>query len=449
MDICNKREKFTCDWIFNILVVLCDGKVVCGCADPYGERPLGDLKDNNIYEIWNSERIKKIRNELNEGYSNFCGNCGLKRFLKDGEEIVQQPIHLEILPRIFFEPTILCNISCFNSVCNRDSGILDTRDRKQFPFNDFKSLIDDIGKNLIRLDFFNYGDPFVHPQSVEMIEYIKKEYSNIFLYTSTNGLMLDNKKIKRIVDSGLDEITFSVDGSDQKTYERYRQGGDLKKLLTIISKFVEERNRLGREVPFINWRYILFKWNDTKRKMNDARRLAEKIGVDRLSWEITDHPKDAISEKYQMGTKKWKNIYNEIWDSSQIGNAIKNKRHIATIKVTSKNMITKVKRPLEVDVQIKNIGGALWWKKTFSGKRIVRLGAQLFDANKNLIDLNYARAFIKRSMEKNCNDIINITLPPVTNPGRYWVKFDLVSEGIDWFESGGSPVVWRKFVVNP
>lgn len=56
MSGCNKKTRFTCDWIFNRLVVLSDGKVVCGCADPYGERPIGNLKENKIYEIWNSKK---------------------------------------------------------------------------------------------------------------------------------------------------------------------------------------------------------------------------------------------------------------------------------------------------------------------------------------------------------------------------------------------------------
>ena len=78
---CTKDKQFTCDWIYNILVVLSDGKVVCGCADPYGERPLGHLKNNTLLEIWNSERYKKLREILEkaERYKlNFCSKCTAK-----------------------------------------------------------------------------------------------------------------------------------------------------------------------------------------------------------------------------------------------------------------------------------------------------------------------------------------------------------------------------------
>jgi MoaA/NifB/PqqE/SkfB family radical SAM enzyme len=446
---CDRSRRFTCDWIFNILVVLSDGKVVCGCADPYGERPLGHLKDNSLYEIWHSDKVKQIRKDLNEGHCCFCDACGLKRYLKEGEPVPRQPVDMEILPRIFLEPTVLCNLSCYRAVCSRESGILKTRTRHQFPFDEFQELIREVGKNLIRLDFFNYGDPFVHPRAVDMVEYIKGEYPHIYLYTSTNGLMLDQDKIERLVASGLDEITFSVDGPDQETYVQYRRQGDFSKVLDIMARFVMARNKLGREVPFINWRYILFKWNDTRNKMDKARKLARRIGVDRLTWEITDHPPGGMSPRYQVGTHDWQRIYHEIWDSSQIGNAIRSKRFRADIKVLTKEMAARPNEPLKVKVRVKNTGGARWWKVTHSGRRIIRLGGQLYDRDQNLRELNYARAFLNKSLAGGQKDIIEIELPGLPTPGDYRLKFDMVSEGIDWFESGGSPPTWKPFKVEP
>ena len=67
-----------------------------------------------------------------------------------------------------------------------------------------------------------------------MIEYVKKNYPHVYLYISTNGLPLDESKISRLAESGIDEITFSVDGADQQTYGRYRQGGNFAKLLKNI-----------------------------------------------------------------------------------------------------------------------------------------------------------------------------------------------------------------------
>ena len=40
--------RFTCTWPWSTLVMLCDGRIVCGCADPYGRRVLGDAKTASI-----------------------------------------------------------------------------------------------------------------------------------------------------------------------------------------------------------------------------------------------------------------------------------------------------------------------------------------------------------------------------------------------------------------
>jgi hypothetical protein len=39
-------------------------------------------------------------------------------------------------------------------------------------------------------------------------------------------------------------------------------------------------------------------------------------------------------------------------------------------------------------------------------------------------------------------------IPAVAKPGRYRLKFDLVSEGVDWFERCGSPTTAKKLWVR-
>lgn len=441
-------ERFTCDWIFNILVVLCDGKVVCGCADPKGERPLGHLRADSLEAIWRSEKVRSIRRELNSGFSDFCGPCGLKRALAENEPAPQRPLDLDVLPRIFFEPTVVCNLDCFQAVCGSSAGLTASRERKFFPLDEFQSMLQGVGSRMIRLDFFNYGEPFAHPRALDMIEHVKNRFPNIYLYTSTNGLLFNEEKIARLARSGIDEITFSVDGADQRTYERYRRGGDLARVLRSLAALVEEKRRLGREVPFINWRYILFRWNDSFWQMARAKRLARQLGVDRLTWEITDHPPAAASAKFRVGRPAWKRIYHEIWDSSQIGSALRGRRHIAGIRPGGKNVAARRGEKTELDVAVKNRGGAPWITQTFSGRRWVRLGAQLHDKAGRLLDLNFARASLPRPLARGEGARMTIELPGLEQAGEYRLKLDMVSEGSDWFENGGSPVVWLPFTVS-
>ena len=57
-------------------------------------------------------------------------------------------------------------------------------------FDLFTRVIDEAGPSLGRVDFFNYGEAFLHKRAVEMCEYIKAKFPHIYLYTSTNGLAL-------------------------------------------------------------------------------------------------------------------------------------------------------------------------------------------------------------------------------------------------------------------
>ena len=50
--------------------------------------------------------------------------------------------------------------------------------------------------------------------------------------------------------------------------------------------------------------------------------MAAEIGVDRLSWEITDHPENMFSRRFMPGTPEHARIEHEIWDQNGLGNAI-------------------------------------------------------------------------------------------------------------------------------
>jgi hypothetical protein len=81
------------------------------------------------------------------------------------------------------------------------------------------------------------------------------------------------------------------------------------------------------------------------------------------------------------------------------------------------------------------------------GRRLVRLGAQLCDPVGTLIERDYERAWLPHTLAPGAATDITIPITPPATPGRYILKFDLVSEGIDWFEACGSvPALKRMFV---
>ena len=445
--------RFTCSWPWSIAVLLCDGRIVCGCADPYARRVLGDVRQASLSAVWQGETAAGLRRDLNGGGSKFCGDCPLKLPLARGEGPPQRPPDAGPLPsRLYVECTAACNISCQQACCAPETGITRTRQAGMLDVDLFTRVIDEAGPTLARVDFFNYGEAFLHKRAIEMCEYIKARFPHVYLYTSTNGLALTEERARRLVHSGIDEVTFSIDGASHETYVQYRQRGDFQKAIANLTAMADEKRRSGRDVPFLNWRYILFRWNDSDEEMAAARRLADAIGVDRLCWEITDHPEDAFSRRFVPGTPDHERIRHEIWDDSQLGNAIPGAMPRASIEVKTLvpglPLLGRAGRTLRVRTRVRNLSTRPFPATATYGRRLVRLGAQLCAADGTLIDRDYARAWLPRTVEGGEPADVTIELPAPQAPGRYAVRFDLVSEGIDWFETCGSEPTVRDLCVT-
>ncbi len=434
--------------------MLCDGRIVCGCADPYGRRVLGDAKVARISEIWTDTTISALRADLNAGGSKFCGDCPLKLPLR-GDEPPVRPLDVGRLPsRLYIECTAACNISCTEACCAPETGITRTRNAGMLDFDLFRNVVDETGPGLVRIDFFNYGEAFLHKRAIEMCEYIKKRFPHIYLYTSTNGLMFTEDSARRLVHSGIDEVTFSIDGASQESYVQYRQRGKFDLAIRNLRVMAGEKRRARRDVPHLNWRYILFKWNDSDEEMERARRLAAEIGADRLSWEITDHPESSFSRRFVPGSPDYEAIRNEIWDNTGLGNAIPGATPKAKIDVRQflprfvRPLKARASKKLRIRTQIENVCQRPFPAKASYGRRLVRLGAQLCDEHGVLLDRDYARAWLPETVKPGDRVNVPIEIVAPKTPGNYLLKFDLVSEGIDWFENNGSPTTFKPLVVR-
>ena len=110
------------------MILLCDGRLVCGCADPYGRRVLGDTRTSTVSAIWTGPVASSLRSDLNHGGSKFCGDCPLKLPLKKDELAPERPLSVPPLPtRLYIECTAACNISCNQACCAPETGITRTR----------------------------------------------------------------------------------------------------------------------------------------------------------------------------------------------------------------------------------------------------------------------------------------------------------------------------------
>src|SRR5918993_1047247 len=214
-----------------------------------------------------------------------------------------------------------------------------------------------------------------------MVEYIKSRYPHVYLYTSTNGLAMTEDGARRLARSGIDEVTFSIDGATAESYAKYRQRGDFAKAIRNLTALVDEKRKNGLDVPFVNWRYILFTHNDRDDEMALARRMASDIGVDRLTWEITDHPENMFSRRFVPGTPEYARIEHEIWDQNNLGNAIPGATPRAQIDIGTTSWLDRIGgaplkaqagEPLAITTRVTNLSGLPFPATPSYGRPLVR-----------------------------------------------------------------------------
>jgi Radical SAM superfamily/Iron-sulfur cluster-binding domain len=441
-------QRFYCTWPWETVVLMSDGTIVCGCADPFKKRPAGNAAVQSIAEIWNGRVFQELRRGFHTNNPHLCTHCNLIGVVPKSGPKPPADISLNYLPRrLFVEPCISCNLSCFEACCNHENGIHFTRHNRLLDYNTYKKVVDELGPTLSRIDFFNYGESFIHPKAIEMIEYVKSRYPQVYLFCSTNGLLLNTEeKLQNLVKSGIDEITFSIDGAKQESYQIYRRGGDFNKVLKIMKRLAEIKKEQNSETPFINWRYILFRWNDSNEEMDLARKLAAELDIDKLCWEITDHPENSASERFVEGRPEYENIRHEIW--SALGNAMPSKTLHANIVPKGRLWRVKSGESFQKTAEIVNSGGALWKNASQKNRRHITLGVQLLDDQKRMLKRDFARAVLPRPLASNERAVVHITAIAPKEKGNYWLKLDMVCEGIEWFESCGSPPSYQQLQVR-
>jgi hypothetical protein len=79
-----------------------------------------------------------------------------------------------------------------------------------------------------------------------------------------------------------------------------------------MKKMAGYRDARGLKMPILEWKYLLFNWNDHPKTISRAIELAKEAGVDLISFWPTGNPFYGISWRYRLGlmnhigVKSWK-----------------------------------------------------------------------------------------------------------------------------------------------
>jgi MoaA/NifB/PqqE/SkfB family radical SAM enzyme len=190
------------------------------------------------------------------------------------------------------EPSNICNVRCAYCYDNRRQPHEGERPYGRMSAQQFKGIVDDIGEYLFKINLYGFGEPWLFPETLEMIRYAADK--NIGVGVSSNMNFDDPDLPRRIVESGLEVLIFSCHGITRDTYSRFMVGGDPEVALRNIGAVIKERDRLGRRTPLVDWQYCVTGFNEHERQA--ARQKAKELHVDQIRFIKPFFPEDAQDE---------------------------------------------------------------------------------------------------------------------------------------------------------
>src|SRR5205085_3159772 len=98
--------------------------------------------------------------------------------------------------------------------------------------------------------------------------------------TSTNAHYLTDEVAKKTVESGLDRLIISIDGTTQDVYQQYRVGGNLDKVIEGAKNIVKWKKELKSKTPFVFFQFLVVKPNE--HQIEEIKKLGKEIGVDQV-----------------------------------------------------------------------------------------------------------------------------------------------------------------------
>lgn len=192
-----------------------------------------------------------------------------QRFLNFGEPALPHILHIGV--------TTMCNLHC--PACPTGTAALG-RPAEHLAFDLYARTIDELQDTLMLQLFWDWGEPLMHPRLPDMVEYASR--SGIMTVVSTNGTVANTEKqIDRLVSARPSVMIVCVDGADQQTYEKYRAGGKLSRVLDTIRRLREAKDRQGTPYPVIDFRTLALR--DNAHQMPELLRMATDTGAELFS----------------------------------------------------------------------------------------------------------------------------------------------------------------------
>ncbi len=175
--------------------------------------------------------------------------------------------------RLYLEITNHCNAQCVMCPSNREAGSV----RKGYMSRDtFVRVIDAFSPYALRLSLHNWGEPLLHPEVCDFVDYAVR--AGLYVKFSTNLTCLTDDLAEGLVRSGLHALTVSIHAASREIYRKYTGVDRFETAVANIELLLAWRKALNSVLPRVTWFLVVHRYNE--KELGAARALAKRIGAD-------------------------------------------------------------------------------------------------------------------------------------------------------------------------
>jgi radical SAM protein with 4Fe4S-binding SPASM domain len=147
----------------------------------------------------------------------------------------------------------------------------------------YKKIIDEVKDYAYDVYLHHRGEPLMHPRFPDMISYAREAGLKVKFHT--NGTLFTPELSERILNSGPDLVSFSVDGFTKNTYEKIRVNADFDKTMENLSVFLQKKRAKGLSLPYTIIEEIDFPQFRTPEDGENRKKFSarfRKLGLDEM-----------------------------------------------------------------------------------------------------------------------------------------------------------------------
>lgn len=200
------------------------------------------------------------------------------------------------IKNLYLKITNVCNLHC--KTCD---NFINT---EKLTFEDVKNILDAAKERDVRQLFITGGEPLTHKNIYEIIVYARKLRFHVNM--SCNATLVTEEIVKKLIDSGLNNISLSLDGS-KEVNDAIRGNGVYDKVLNTLKLFRDKKSS-----RMVNVLFTIS--HDNYKTLPYVVKTVREFGVRQLFLNAFD-PSFLVENREEKTEQLWipKEELNELW----------------------------------------------------------------------------------------------------------------------------------------